>query len=193
MSNLPPGTVTRLLHAWKDEHDETAAGELFRLLEDDLNAAARHALRRMGGMDHKIQPTELVNELFIKLADYDVSFANRRYFFGMICKIVRNILRDIAKHDAAEKRPPSVMRVVPAAGEELGRQESEVEVTDFYRALDRLRQLNEQHADIFEMRAVLGLTLEETAETMQVSTGTVKRAVRAAKAWLVNELGLRPE
>lgn len=184
MSEPAPGSVTRLLHAWKSDNDLQARDELFLLVEPDLHAVAQRTLRRMGGFDHKVQPTEIVSELFLKLNGYDVTWENRKCFFGMIAKVVRNILLDMARHDDAGKRPRSTMRVATADIEQARHESADYEVLDFYRALDRLSVLNQRHAATFELHAVVGLTLEEIALQHEVSAVTAKRDLRAAKVWL---------
>src|SRR4051812_35077189 len=96
MTDLPNGQLTEWLKAWKDDGDVASRDRLFLAIEDDLHAIARRTINRMAQVRHKIQPTELVNELYIKLAEYDVAWENRHYFFAMVSRIMRNVLIDLA-------------------------------------------------------------------------------------------------
>jgi RNA polymerase sigma factor (TIGR02999 family) len=188
MAEISPGRITVLLRAWKEDGNTSARDELFKLVEADLKGIARQMLRRMGHFEHKLQPTELVNELYLKLGDYDVIWKNRHLFFGMVGSVVRNILLDIARRDDAAKRPPSVMRVEMDDTEPMSRDAPDYEVVDFYRSLDRLRLLNARHADTLELHGIFGLTLDEVAQHHGVSPATTKRDFQAAKAWLRSQL-----
>lgn len=189
MAGTSKGRITLLLKAWKEDGDFAARDELFSLIEDELHAIARQSLRRMGNFQRKLQPTEIVSELYLKLADYDVTWENRHFFFSMVGRIVRNILLDVARREDAAKRPPSVMRLAEEAAESVGRRDSEYEVLEFYHVLDRLRTVNPRHAETVEWHGILGLTLAEVAEHHGISPVTAKRDLKAAKAWLLVQMG----
>jgi len=189
VADVPKGQLTAWLRAWKDDGDVASRDQLFVAIEGDLQAIARRTINRMAHVRHKIQPTELVDELYIKLAEYDVAWENRHYFFAMVSRIMRNVLIDLARSGQAAKRPPSFMRLEAAdVGESVSSGSSEFEVFAFYHELDHLREMNARHADSFEMHCVLGLTLEEVAASLNTSPATAKRDVRAARAWLVTRL-----
>lgn len=183
------GAITVLLKAWKEAGDLDARDKLFSLVEGDLHTIARSALRRMTGFEHKLQPTELVNELYLRLANYEVTWNNRRFFFGMVSRVVRNILLDAARRDDAAKRPPTTLRVDLEDVSAEARRDGDYDVADFYRALDHLRTLNPRHADTIELHGVLGLSLAEVAQHHGVSTATAKRDLQAAKVWLRFQMG----
>lgn len=177
------GRITTLLKAWKEQADTGARDALFALLHTELQAIAARELRRMYRFDHKVQPAELVSELYLRLANSDATWDNRRFFFGMVRDVVRSVLLDMARRDGAGKRPPSDMRVQTNAALRLGRNDGAFEVADFYHRLERLRRLNPRHADVLEFHGVLGCSLGDVAEHLGVSLATVKRDLQAARAW----------
>jgi RNA polymerase sigma factor (TIGR02999 family) len=175
--------ITELLRAWKSGGDEAAADRAFSLLEPDLRRIAAAVLRRETGLDRKIQPTELVSELYLRLAAYDITVENRRMFFGLVAKVMRNALVDIARRDRAARRPPSRLRVRTALAADVPARSMSYHATEFYMLLDRLHALNPRHARLFELHCILGLSPKELSECFGVSIPTVKRDLRAARAW----------
>lgn len=182
----PTGRVTRLLTAWS-EGDETAHDELWRLVYGELRGIARRrlAVERDG---HSIGPTALVNEAYLRLVDLErIEWRDRGHFFAMAARAMRRILVDHARKRRALKRGGDRERVtledVP-----LGDDARIEEVLALDEALDRLEEREPRMARVVEARVFSGLTVEETAGALSVSTATVKRDWRAARAWLNREL-----
>jgi RNA polymerase sigma factor (TIGR02999 family) len=139
-------------------------------------------------VDHTLQPTALVNELFVRLLrGQPVAFESRAHFFATASQVMRRILVDHARQRAAGKRPPGERRaplhealISPGLPLEL------VLVLDD--ALTRLADFDPRHARLVEMRYFGGLTEMEIASAMGVSVRTVRRDWKAARAWLLGEM-----
>lgn len=136
----------------------------------------------------KIQPTDLAHEAVIRLSGLDrLDFKGRTHFLSLSARVMRQILIDeIRKMRAAKRQPPPVSTQLPP---ELGAQSIDLE--DLDRALSKLEAVAPDYARLVDQRYFAGLTLEEVAEIDGVSVRTVKRQWRAARAWLVAELGPR--
>jgi RNA polymerase sigma factor (TIGR02999 family) len=179
-----------LLPAWG--RGGVAEQELFDLLEPELRQLARGSLRRTPGLERKIQPDELVNEAYLRLQQYlgtreDVSFENRRLFFGMVMKVMRHVLLDLAKK-GGEAKPRTTLMLPVKEGQAKSDQARTLDTYAFYEALDRLRSKNELQASAIELHYVAGWTLEESAEMMGLSTATLKRQLAAARQWFEVQL-----
>lgn len=180
--------ATRLLIDWSNGNQEAAAG-LMPLVYDELRGLARGYLQREHA-DHTLQATALVHEAYIRLVDQSTTtWKNRAHFFGVASQLMRRILVDHARRHRREKRGGALNKVefdealAPAVAKDL-------DVIALDDALQDLAGLNPQHARIVELRFFGGLTIEETAQVMRVSTPTVERGWRAARAWLQTELGV---
>jgi RNA polymerase sigma factor (TIGR02999 family) len=180
--------LTALLLAWKQDHDLSARDRLFELVEKELTTIAGRALADISGLRHKIEPRELVSELYLRLADHPALWENRHLFYGMVRKVMRNILLDLVKRDEALKRPPSSLRMGEEALDFVPSGDSELAIGSFYRALDRLEGLNAWHAQAIELHYLMGVTVQELADFSNVPFGTVKRDLKTAKAWLKVQL-----
>jgi RNA polymerase sigma factor (TIGR02999 family) len=188
MSNSPATgpSVTRLLAAWS-RGDSSALEQLLPIVHAELRGIAKRALRRER-VDHTLQPTALVNELYLKLVQQrSASIDNRAQFFGVAAQLMRRILVDHARAQAAAKRGGASPRLsLSEAGDVAAEPAFEVLAID--RALKRLASLDPDQARIVELRYFSGLTVEETAEVLDTSPRTVKREWRLAKAWLYEQL-----
>lgn len=184
-----PPNVTELLRRWKIDGDHEAEEQLFVVVEAELRAIAARALRREGGLGHKIDPRELVSEAYLRLREYAIDTPNRAPFFHLMAKAMRQCLLDLARRDAAEKRPPSRLRVVDSGVMNSVTIPSDVGPIDFYESLDALTALNRRQGEIIELR-VIGLNNDEIAREQRVSVATVKREVAEARAFLAFRLGL---
>ncbi len=178
--------VTRLLGRVRDG-DEGAAGQLLPLVYDELRGLARAVFSGQRG-DHTLQPTALVHEAWIKLAGNLGSIEDRRHFFAISARAMRQVLADHARGRSRKKRGGGQRQVsidfdgVPAAA-------PGVDLVALDDSLTRLAGLNERHARVVELRLLGALTIAETAEALGVSHGTVESDWAMARAWLRNELG----
>lgn len=179
---LPSESVTQLLVRW-GSGDRAALDELTAIVYDELRRLAGSYLRRRG-TDQSLQPTALVHEAYIRLADQEhTSWQNRAQFFGLAAKLMHDILIDHARRRLAGKRGGGQLRVSLGEADRHGDQ-SALEIIALDDALKDLAEANPQHARLVELRFFGGLTIEETAEVMGTSHATVERQWRYARAWL---------
>jgi RNA polymerase sigma factor (TIGR02999 family) len=184
-----PG-VTELLLDWSGGKRE-ALDRLLPLVETSLHDIARGHLRRERP-DHSLEPSALVNELYLRLVDQrQVSWRDRAHFFGVAARMMRHILVDHARRRASDKRGGDRTRIT--LSESLGAPEDDrLDVVVLDDALTRLEAIYPQQSRIVELRFFAGLTIEETAESLRVSPATVKREWTMAKAWLRRAVSERP-
>jgi RNA polymerase sigma factor (TIGR02999 family) len=186
-----PGKITGLLKAWENG-DRRAQEELIPLVYNELRELASRYRRKAGAGD-TLQTTALVNEAYLRLVDIDgVDWRDRVHFFAVAANVMRRILIDIARAQAAEKRGgPVKAMIVPADWDEIPARASEraEDLLALDDALTRLIEMDGRRGKIVELRVFGGLSVEETAEALQVSPATVMRDWRVAKGWLVRELG----
>jgi RNA polymerase sigma factor (TIGR02999 family) len=181
--------VTRLLHAWRGG-DRQALDRLMPIVYKELRVMAGRYMSRERP-DHTFQPTALVNEAFLRLSgSRGVDWQNRAHFFGIAAQMMRRILVDRAREAKRLKRGGDVPRF---ALEDTDQAAVAAEIDPFDalaldRSLTRLETINARQARIVELRFFGGLTVEETAEVMSVSSGTVKRDWVVARAWLYRDL-----
>jgi RNA polymerase sigma factor (TIGR02999 family) len=186
MTAQAPADVTRLLAAWRDGDDE-ALGRLLPLIEHELRRRAQQHMRREGPR-HTLQTTALVNEAYLRLVrQREVSWQNRAHFFAIASQAMRRILVDHAKTRRRAKRGGGARAVTLEEAAVLAPQRSE-EVLALDAALAKLEAFDARKARLVEMRYFAGLSVEETAQVLAVSTATVMRDWRVAKAWLRREL-----
>ena len=179
--------TTQLLRAWASG-DQGALEQLTPRVYDELRRIAGHFMQdeRPG---RTIQTTALVHEAYLKLIDVtNVDWQHRAHFFAVSAQIMRHILLDRARRRVAAKRGGAAPRVnldeVPDIGS--GRARELVALDD---ALNALAKVDPRKARVIELRFFAGLSVEETAEVLKVSSDTVKRDWRLARAWLLAELG----
>ena len=186
---MPSGDdVTELLDDWS-RGDRGALDRLLPLVYAELRRIATRQLRKERA-GHTLQPTALVHEAYLRLVEQrNVDWQNRAHFFGVAAGIIRRILVDHARRHAAAKRGNGAHRV---SLEKIAGTATlpEIPVMALDHALDRLEQIDRGLAQIVELRAFSGLTIDEAAHVLQVSPSTAKREWRTAKAWLARELGL---
>ena len=179
--------VSALLRAWSDG-DQHAMEALTPIVYAELHRLARRYMRRERS-DHSLQATALVNEAYMRLADYTrMEWRDRAHFFAVSAQVMRRILVDHARRHNV-KRGRGVQHVslddVVVVG---AAQEAETNLVALDEALVGLARIDRRKAQIVEMRFFGGLTVEEIGEVLRVSAGTIKRDWRAAKAWLYQEL-----
>jgi RNA polymerase sigma factor (TIGR02999 family) len=180
--------VTALLREWSSG-DRGALERLMPLVYGELHKLAAFHLRSERG-DHTLQPTALVHEAYLRLVGQrSVSWANRAHFYGIAAQMMRRVLVDHARRRLAAKRSPGTLYV--DLGEEAVAAPDRVpELLALDRALTELERLDPRQARVVELRFFAGLSVEETAEVAGVSTATVKREWRTARAFLRHEIGL---
>ena len=177
--------MTALLRAWR-EGDETALDALMPLVYDELRRIARRCLH--GERAHSVQATELVNEAFLRLVNVQqIDWQNRTHFWAMSARLMRRVLVDLARSRGADKRGGGAVRV---AFDEtaIGGDRSEVDVIRLDDALNALAALDDRKSRVVELRFFGGLTADETAAALQVSSKTVLRDWEFARAWLQRAL-----
>lgn len=181
-----PGNVTELLQAWSDG-DQSAVDKLIPLIYDELRRLAEHYLRRERP-NHTLQPTALVHEAYLRLVNQrQVQWHNRAYFFGAAAQVIRRILVDHAREHQAAKRGGGEHKVTLDEDVALSEQR-DLDLLALDDALRRLAEIDPQKSRIVELRFFSGLSIEETAEVLGVSTATVTRQWRTVKAWLHREI-----
>ena len=186
MRNSPPNDVTALLLSWSDG-DRDAPAKLMPLVYDELRRLARVHLRRERP-DHTLQPTALVNEVYLRLIDQQrVSWQTRAQFFGLAAQLMRHVLVDHARTRAAAKRG-GLLQKLSLDDAWMAPEEVAAELVALDEALVRLAMIDERKSRVVEMRFFAGLSVEETAEALGVSDKTVMRDWRIAKLWLHREL-----
>jgi RNA polymerase sigma factor (TIGR02999 family) len=184
----PPHQVTQLLQKWS-EGDETALAKLMPLVHDELHRLAHQHMRRESA-GHVLQTSALINEAYIRLVDQPViHWQGRSHFFGIAARLMRHILVDDARKRNAAKRGGSFIQV-PLDEASTVVQEQAANVAALDDALQRLETIDERQGKIVELRFFGGLSIEETAEILKVSPGTVMRDWTFARAWLRNEMSV---
>jgi RNA polymerase sigma factor (TIGR02999 family) len=179
MSN---GGVTELLLDWS-RGERAALDRLLPLVQHSLHDIARGHLRHERP-DHSLEPSALVNELYLRLIDQrQVSWRDRAHFFGVAAQIMRNILVDHARRRQSEKRGGGMQRVT-LEGTLIAQEHNRLDVVVLDDALTRLEAIFPQQGRIVELRYFAGMTIEETAEALRISPATVKREWAMARAWL---------
>jgi RNA polymerase sigma factor (TIGR02999 family) len=182
--------VTALLLAW-NQGDRDALERLMPLVYQELHRIAAAHFRRERP-EHTLQATALVHEAYLKLVDQrHTRWENRSQFFAVAATLMRRVLVDHARAQAADKRGAGATRLSlgdVAEPRAIGG-EADVDVLALNEALDKLAALDPRQARVVELRFFGGLDLEETASTTETSLTTVKRDWIMAKAWLYRELG----
>jgi RNA polymerase sigma factor (TIGR02999 family) len=178
--------VTVLLRAWR-QGDEKALDALMPLVHDELR---RIACRCLHGerTDVSLQATELVNEAFLRLVDVQqIDWQNRTHFLAMSARLMRRVLVDLARARRADKRGGDAIRVTFDEAAIVGIA-PDADVIRLDDALKALAALDERKSQVVELRFFGGLTADETAAALQVSSKTVLRDWEFARAWLQREL-----
>ena len=185
------GEVTRMLERWR-EGDSDVLESLIPLVHGQLHRIARGYMRRERD-DHTLQPTALVNEVYMRLINQrKITWNDRGHFFTFAARMMRNILKDHARAHLAERRGgPGAIRL-PLSEELAWVGSSSVEILDLNRALDRLEALDSRKAQLVELRFFLALTMEEVAEVLSISLATAERDLKFSRSWLYHELKSMP-
>ena len=176
-----PKEVTRLLVAWSNG-DRAALDELIPLVYDELRRLASRYMRRES-QGHTLQTSALINEAYLRLVDQkNVQLQNRAHFFGVAARLMRQILVDHARSRSRIKRGGGAQMVTLAEQSVMYKEAADVIALDD--ALKNLAEMDPRKSQIVEMKFFGGLTNEEVAEVLKVTSRTVEREWRKAKAWL---------
>jgi RNA polymerase sigma factor (TIGR02999 family) len=185
------GTVTAALLAWR-RGDPASGDRLLELVYPELHRIAEREMRRERE-GHTLQPTAVVHEAYLKLVDQKrVEWRNRAHFLGVAARAMRRLLVDHARGRSRDKRGGDARRLdLEAAADDTGLSTPppSVDILALDQALNRLAALDPSQAELVELRFFGGLTIEEAAEALGISTATVGRDFRSARAFLARELG----
>src|SRR5438046_5029531 len=192
MVTRSPQAITQLLGRWS-EGDEKALDQLMPLVYAELHRLAGAYLRRER-RGQTLQPTELVNEAYLKLIDQrSARWQNRAQFYGVAAQLMRRILVDHARAHYATKRGGSGQQrlSITSAGQLAGKRlstEPPIDLLGLHEALEELAEMDPQQARIVELKFFGGLSIDETAEVMGIGHATVERDWKMARAWLRRKL-----
>lgn len=188
VASLSSGNVTELLGQCREGKRE-ALDVLIPLVYSELRRIAARYMKAEGA-SHTLQPTALVHEAYMRLVDQrDVEWQNRAHFFGVAAQLMRRLLVDHARGRNRQKRGGGLLLVTLEPNDVAGPAPDEgLDLVSLDGALERLTALSPQQGRIVELRYFGGLSIEETAEVLGVSTMTVKRGWAMARAWLHREL-----
>jgi RNA polymerase sigma factor (TIGR02999 family) len=176
-----PGSVTRLLLAWK-AGDETALARLTPLVYAELQQIARHCMRGEPAR-RSVEATELVNEAYMRLVDArHMNWQNRAHFLAMAARLMRRILVDLARTQRAQKRGGGALQI--SLDDALVTSEKGQDLVALDDALDALGKLDDRKSRVIELRFFGGLTVDETAMVLKISPDTVMRDWKLGRTWL---------
>lgn len=188
MPNNTPGEISRII-ARVGSSDDSAAAALLPLVYDELRALAIHHFQRERS-DHTLQPTALVHEVFVRLADSaSIDWKDRAHFFAVAAGAMRRVLTDHARRKRAAKRGGRGERVTLSGLDGQPAEAAPIDLVALDAALTRLWERSARQGRIVEMRFLAGLSEKEVAHVLDLSLRTVQREWRTARAFLRCELG----
>lgn len=186
MPRPSPSEVSQLLHAWNDG-DESALDKLMPLVYSELHRMARNYMARESP-GHTLQTTALVNEAYVRLVDAaHTNFQDRIHFFAVCAQAMRRILADWGRSRRALKRGGEFVLLPLEEGFDRAKM-PDLDFADLDEALNALAKVDPRKSQVVELRFFGGLSLEETAQFLKVSSDTVLRDWKMAKNWLRCEL-----
>jgi RNA polymerase sigma-70 factor, ECF subfamily len=186
LKEAAPHEITKLLMDWAGG-DSTALERLIPVVYDELHRLAHQHMRRERA-GHLLQTSALINEAYLRLVDRpELNLENRAHFFGVAARLMRQILVDEARKRDSAKRGGGAIQVSLAEATSLA-QEQAANVVALDAALKSLERIDARQGEIVELRFFGGLSIDETAEVLKVSPGTVMRDWTFARAWLRNEM-----
>ena len=178
--------ITQLLQAWR-RGDQGALDKLTPQVYRELHLLARRCMGRERD-GHTLQTTALINELYLRLSDLKlIDWQNRAHFFALCARQMRRILTDQARARQSHKRGDGAQAVLLDEALVVSPQPT-ADLVALDDALNQLAKVDRRKSQVVVMRFFGGLSVEETAEVLKVSTETVARDWRLAKAWLMREL-----
>jgi len=182
MTYANQGQVTQLLIRWT-QGDRSALDLLTPIVYSELRKMAEGHLRRERD-NHTLQPTALVNEAWLRLAKTtELSFDNRKQFFGLAAQVMRQVLVDYARGARAGKRGGGE-RALSLDDLEAGATTDLDAFLALDQAIERLTAISPRQARVIELRYFAGLNLDEMAELLNVSPATISREQKSAEVWL---------
>lgn len=177
--------ITQLLNQWSGG-DEDAEAALTPLIYDELQRTAKR-LFRSERRSHTLQPTALVHEAFVKLVDVNVTWQDRAHFFSLAARMMRRLLVNHANTRNAAKRGGDAIRVTLDESS-LSGGSADADLLDLEEALQRLAELDARKAELIELQYFGGLSFREMEEVTGLSSSTLDRDLRMARAWLKDQL-----
>jgi RNA polymerase sigma factor (TIGR02999 family) len=189
VSDSEPGEVTALLHAWH-AGDEDAYRQVSTILYGELKRQAAQCMRRQRPGD-TLQATALVHETFMRLTGAgQVAWQDRKHFLAVAARTMRRVLVDLARAKSSTKRGSRAAHV-PLDSGVVVEGTSVVDLIALDEALEALATFDARKVRVIELRFFAGLTVEETAQVLEVAPDTVARDWRLARTWLLRELDTR--
>jgi len=186
MTGVPSSEITSLLHAWR-RGDQLALEQLTPVVYQELHRMARHYMARERE-GHTLQTTALINEVYLRLVKVkEVEWQDRAHFFAVSAQLMRRILTDFARSHQYQKRGGGAIHVSLDEALTLSPQPA-LDLVALEQALTRLGQTDARKSKVVELRFFGGMTVEETAEVLHISSETVMRDWSMARAWLMREL-----
>jgi RNA polymerase sigma factor (TIGR02999 family) len=179
-----PANFTQLLTDWRSGHPQ-ALDRLTPMVYDELRRLARNYMRGERG-SHTLQATAVVHEAFMRLIQANVALQDRTHFFALASRLMRRVLVDHAKSRSRVKRNAGVRE--PGPTEAHASPAPDFDVVELDDALESLLQLEPRLAQVIELHYFGGLTYEQIAVAAGISTATVHRDIRLARAWLLTEI-----
>lgn len=179
--------ISQILVEWSQGGEE-ASDKLMPLVYDELRRqAARYLRRERPG--HTLQTTALIHETYLKLIDQkNVDWQNRAHFYGIAAQAMKRILIDHAKARHREKRGGAAENLPLDEARFVVSDETNVDIVALDQALTRLAAFDPRQASIVDLKFFASLSIDDIAETLEVSPATVKREWNSAKAWLFSEI-----
>ncbi|MBB4129863.1 ECF-type sigma factor EcfK [Xanthomonas sp. 3075] len=179
MSELP---ITELLQAWQRE-EPGAADALARQVYEALRETAMRELRRDARAG--LQAAELVHEAWMRLEQGQQAFRSRTHFYAVAALQMRHLLVDLARQQASAKRLGQAVTLTVSLSDGAPRPEALMVVAD---AFDKLARVDERKARAFALTELVGFSVAEAAEQLEVSVPTLERDLRFARVWLAAQL-----
>lgn len=177
--------ITRILQSL-DASSDKMAEQLIPLVYDELRKLAAWRLRQEAA-GQTLQATALVHEAYMKLSPGDVRWDGRKHFFGAAAEAMRRILIDRARRRRAVRHGGELNREIYEE-DAIAVEAADDELLSIHELLDRFSEMEPRKAEVVKLRYFVGMTIEETAEALGISTPTAKRDWTFAKAWLFREL-----
>ena len=177
--------ITQLLNAWADG-DKSAEAALTPLIYDELQLMA-HRLFRSEQNAQTLQPTALVHEAFVKLIDVEITWQDRAHFYALAARMMRRLLVNQANSRNAAKRGGEAIKVTLNEAVIAG-SSTDADLLDLEKAMQTLAELDSRKAELIELQYFGGLSFREMEAVTGLSSSTLDRELRMARAWLKDQL-----